>query len=433
MNRRDVFLAAMALERYRDLTWVISGFSLVKPAETSAHPVGLDIIPQGNGYFVVDPQDATKTIKVEDAAVGEPLFYVFDEIRLKKGEIPNLDHDLVTTYGNVLLNYLTLIYPFGIKIPFIAGQYGPRAVEKEILKRWKTGSENDTERKPDQIYYDEYLKYTDAAIFAEQFTQLFVPSGSEKTLTFDPAIRELREKLLKQYADQLTDPAVIAKIDAELIKADKEWMKGDISEGYFVSGKQFNIVRKKLFYHTGAEKGLIESNEVEGIHNSLSEGIRPKDFPTMNNTIRAGSLNRGLFTQYGGEAYKWLIRATANLTIDKDDCGSVLGVKRPIVKPFSRWIGRVMIDRQGKPVPLTSDNVASYENQTVTLRSPQFCHVAGTGYCRTCLGEMLSVSETGLSGAIAQAFGSEFLNQFLKAAHAKPLVLAEIDLDEVFL
>lgn len=438
MNRRDAFMAAMQLERYRDRTWVIQAFSLAQeslpnPDVPTLNRVGYDIIRQATAYFVVDPDDVSKLIKIDDAPTSEPLFYEGDEIHLKKGEVPNLDQDVRTTYGNVLFNYTALVYPFGNKIPFMTGKINPEQVENEILKRWKTGSENDKVRQPDQVYYDEYLACTDAAMYLTMFTQLFVPSGSEKTLTFDPMIRELRAKLLKQYAGQLHDPSVIARIDAELIAHDKAWMKGDISEGYFVSGKQFDIVRKKLFSHTGAEKGLVDSPDVEAIHSSLSEGIDPKDFATMCNTIRAGSLNRGSFTQYGGEAYKWLIRATANLTIDKDDCGTTVGIQRTLTRPFSRWLGRSFIAKDGSLVKLTAETIASYENQTVTLRSPQFCRVPGTGFCKTCLGDLLSISETGLSGAVSQAFGSEFLSQFLKSAHAKPLVLAEIDLNEVIL
>jgi hypothetical protein len=438
MNRRDAFLGAMQLERYRDFHWVIGAFSLTQPETPDSRVptlgvVGYDVVRQATAYFVVDPADVTQQIKIDGAPITEPLFYAYDEIHLKQGDLPNLTQDITTTYGNVLLNYLVCIWPFGAKIPFITGKFGPEEVETEILKRWKTGSEKDKERKTDQIYYDEYLNYTDAAMFAMQLTQLFVPSGSEKTLTFDPAVRELRATLLKQYAGQLHDPSVIARIDAELIAHDKAWMKGDISEGYFVSSKQFNIVRKKLFSHTGAEKGLLESNDVEAIHTSLDEGIRPQDFAVMNNTIRAGSLNRGSFTQYGGEAYKWLIRATTNLTINKEDCGSTVGIERRLSKPMDRWIGRTVLAKDGALIPLTDANVASYENQTVAFRSPQFCRVASTGFCRTCLGELLSISETGLSGAVAQAFGSEFLNQFLKSAHAKALVLADIDLNEVIL
>lgn len=434
MNRRELFLNAMQRERYRDFGWVIRAFCMVEAA-ADENRAAYDIIQLPNGYMVVDPDDTTKTEKIDDAPVGEPVYWVGDEIVLKKGEIPNLHEDVTTTYGNVLLNYICILWPFGAdKIPFMVGKIEPSKIEKIINDKWKAGSENDKERDPQQIYYDEYLKYTDAAMYVMQMTQVCVPAGSERSMTTDPAVYKRRAELLREFAGQLKDPAVIAKIEAELIQMDKNWIKGDVSEGYYISAKQYNIVRKKLFLHIGAEKGLVESNDVDAIHNSLDEGYRPEDFPVMNNTIRAGSLNRGLFTQYGGEAYKWLIRATANLTIDKDDCGSTMGVVRRLSGNSSRWLSRYVIDPNNKKaVLLNSENIKSYAGKTYTLRSPQYCHVAGTGYCRTCLGDLLSISETGLSGAISKAFGSEFLSQFLKSAHAKALLLEDIDLEEVII
>ena len=104
------------------------------------------------------------------------------------------------------------------------------------------------ERRADLIYVGEYLKFADAAFYLTTFSQLFIPTVSEKSITVSKEVLKLRDELFEQYKDQLTNPVILAKVEKILIEADKASLSGDESEGFLnTSSKSWNIVRKKLF------------------------------------------------------------------------------------------------------------------------------------------------------------------------------------------
>jgi hypothetical protein len=245
-------------------------------------------------------------------------------------------------------------------------------------------------------------------------------------MTVNPEIYKLRAKLLEENKDRLHDPAVIAKIDAELVKADKEWIKGDPAENFLLGGKAFNVVRRKLYLQMGAEMGLEEGTDVVNIPTSLSEGWDITKFPAMNNSLRAGSFNRGAQTMLGGESVKWLLRASSNMTVAKDDCGSKLGVEL-VVKEEDKnnWVGFSVVGTQA-PIKITEENFGQYLGKTVLKRSPMYCKLDKTDYCAVCVGDRLAANPTALSSAISE-YGSAFLSLFMAAAHGKALLLAHMD------
>ena len=67
----------------------------------------------------------------------------------------------------------------------------------------------------------------------EGFTQLCVPAATKKSIITNPLIKERINQLKEEYKDSLNDPVTIAKIDAEVEKMDREWIKGDPSERFF--------------------------------------------------------------------------------------------------------------------------------------------------------------------------------------------------------
>jgi hypothetical protein len=60
------------------------------------------------------------------------------------------------------------------------------------------------------------------------------------------------------------------------------------------------------------------------------------------------------------------------------------------------------------------------------LRSPMYCKLDKTDYCKICLGERLANNPEGLSIAVSE-YGSTFLSIFLSGAHSKSLQLAKLD------
>lgn len=440
MNKQDFFLAAMNAEEFRRRAWVISAFSLIAEAPDAwkKEPYPYRIVQTPSGYFFVDPTNNNELTQITDGVVGTPLFSVVEPLTLVPGNVPNLgifnEETIATTYGRLLFNYTVLVYPFGGKIPYINKQINPSEIEEMILPRLKDDpKEGDAPRAQPRtlsghdIYVSEYLQFCDAMFFIAGFTQICVPAATPKTLVAAPGIHELRAKLIAENSDRLHDPATIAKIDAELVAYDRAYLKDDPGMGFLIGKKSFDIVRKKQFGMHGAETGLAEGIEVDLIQNSLSEGWNIDKFPAMNNSLRAGSFNRGAQTMLGGESVKWLLRASSNIGVTADDCGSRLG---NLIKVdgtnYSFLIGFHVNTQEGSVLVPDDEASKAYIGKQVMVRSPMYCQLDKTDYCKCCVGVRLSENPTGLSAAISE-YGSAFLSIYMAAAHGKSLQLAKMN------
>jgi hypothetical protein len=431
MNKRDFFVKALSAQEYKRSAWVISAFALI--AEDSdawkKNPYPYRVINMGQqGYFFVDPENNNQLSSIEGTDGREPLFAMKEPFTLVKNELPNNPQTVKTNYGTALANAICLCYPFGNKISYIEERFSARTLEKLILPRLKDNPEDPAERRPEHIYVDEYLKFADAMFSLVAYSQLCVPAHTEKSLIQCPGIYDLRDQLLEQYKDRLHDPATIAVIDAALIAFYKDWLKDDDSMGFLINKKSINIVRKKLFMMHGAETGLEENVNVELIKGSLSQGWDISAFPAMNNSLRAGSYMRGQQTELGGVAVKELLRASSNLRITDDDCGSTLGVTITADPgEEDKLIGfTALINNGTNSIKITDENVGQYLGKTLTLRSPMFCRLEKTDYCKACVGDRLASSPTGLP-TVVSAYGSTFLSIMMAGAHAKQLVVAKMD------
>lgn len=433
MNKRDLYLRALGDLTFLRRAWIFSAFAIINEAPDAwqKDPYNYRIVYTPVSAHYVDP-DTRKLVQIEDAVPGQPIYAKGAAIDLKAGEVPNLFTDVTTTYGNVLFNYVSLVWPFGKKIPFQLGRVNASDIEELILPIFRDDPLPGEPRSQEFIYVSEYLKFSDSMSFLTNFTQLFVPGGTKKTLTAHPGMAELKKRLLEENKDRLHDPAVIAKIEAELIALDKEWLKGDPGENFLISKKSMNIVRKKMFGMYGAEPGLEEKVSVDLIANSLSEGWDVSKYATLNNILRAGSFNRGAQTELGGEAVKSLLRASSNINIVDQDCGSTLGAIVDVDgSNFKRLVGYSVVTPEG-PLLVTRETAPSYVGKTVIRRSPQFCNLPHSDYCAICVGENLAQNPDGASVGIAE-IGSLFLAIFMSAAHSKGTSVAKMDVETAFI
>lgn len=428
MNKRELFLKVIASGEYRRRLWVISAFAVVDQSSSSIEKTPYKIIKQTDGYYFIDPENNLELTKIDDADINESVFKIKEKITLNPGDLPNVFETVETNYGTALINALVLCYPFKNKVKYINERFSAKKLESLIVDRIVDNPKDSYEVRSDElIYVDEYLKFTDAMFSLVAYTQLCVPAHTEKSLIECPGIKELRDRLLEKYKDRLHDPATIAVIDAELIKFYKEWIKDDDSMGFLISKKSIEIVRKKLFMMHGAEMGLEENVDVTLIKNSLSEGWDVKAFPAMNNSLRAGSFNRGQQTELGGVAFKELLRASSNLRIVETDCQSKLGVDiKATDGEEHKLIGFTVINSDGSQNKIDKDNVGKYLMKAVKLRSPLYCQLDKTDYCSVCMGDRLSSNPTGLPTVVSD-YGSTFLSIFMAAAHAKGLNLAKMN------
>jgi hypothetical protein len=429
MKKFDYFIAACRSELYRRRAWVISAFAKTfeGPDAWKKDPYPYRIVQTPAGHFFIDPDKDMTLTKLEDADPNKPPFYIKDRIKIDGRIVPNVTKEIETNYGNLLANAILLIYPFGKKISYLEGRFSASDIENIILPRLKDSPKEGAPRNNDDIYVDEYLKYTNAAMYIQAFMQLWCPAASPKTMTPPPGVAELKARLLAENKDHLNEPATIAKIMKELIKYDSEWLKGDIAERFLAdSGKLRKNVRAKLFLMQGAVDGFEDGVDVSLIRNSLVEGWDVDQFAELNNASRVGSFNRGAETMLGGEAVKWLLRSSSNMAVTKDDCGSRLGM--PVFLDESKkkkYTGFSVVTPTGHEV-LSEENFAKYLGKNVLIRSPQFCNLGKTDYCACCVGPRLAASPTAISSAVSE-YGSTFLNLFMKKMHGTSLELAHMD------
>jgi hypothetical protein len=433
MKRREYLLAALKAGEYRRRAWLYSTFALIQEAPDAwkKEPYAYRVVQTPTGYFFVDPENNNELTQIDDATIGQPLFAVTEHIDLKAGDVPNLTKDLAPRVGNLLFNYIVVVYGLNSKLPFLEGKVTAGKIEDMILAKLKDTPENEADRKDSEIYVDDYLRFADAMFFLTCLSQICVPAATPKSMVPAPGIYEYRDKLIAEQPDRHNDPAFVAEVDAKLVAYDREYLKGDRSSDFYISGKSFDIVRKKRFGVIGAEKGIEENVSVKLIPKSLEEGWDIKHFPAMNDSLRTGSYNRGAQTVLGGESVKWLLRASSNIYIREDDCASEVGITRPVTMDnYKLLIGYYGIIG-GKTVLLDEEKIRPFIGKYMVLRSPQYCHTEGTGYCKTCCGPMLSSNPTGLSMAVSD-YGNAFLYMYMSAAHAKATKLAAVDIETAF-
>ena len=410
---------------YKKLEWVVSAFSISQETD-SVYAYKIKTDP--TGHYYLDPNTLKDYIKLEDGIAGVPLFDAKETVDISGEDIVNLNESITTTYGNLLANYILLVYPFGPKIPYVNKKIDLGSIEKFILPIFKSNPPAGEQRDPKFIYVDEYLALGNAVIYCCSFAQLFTWGLTEKIIIPPEWVKEEKAKLVEKYKDRLNEAAVVAMIDAELVKKYKEYIKDDPGANFLISKKSTDTVAKKKYLMVGGELGLSEDTvNVDLIENSLAEGWDLDKFPVMLNTLRAGSYNRGAQTVLGGVAVKGLLRASANLNVTADDCGSRLGMVADIAQDnLDRFIGLSVILKDGTKIMQKKEDVGAYLGKRILVRSPMYCKLDKTDYCKICLGERLANNPEGLSIAVSE-YGSTFLSIFMKGAHSKALQLARMN------
>lgn len=436
MNKRDYFIKALRADACKKREWVNQLFALVvsdtKSGQHDDYPYRLKRVPEATTWYFINPEEENRLTPIEDAPI-DVVILTFDEpMILNAFEITNYGEGkaLKTTYGRVFVNYLCLVIPFGGAIPFVNGFFDIRAVEDKINVMLINDPEDPTVKLPPdgKIFVRQYLQFCEYALSLVAYNSLCVTSVSRKSLVSHPDARKVRDQLVEQYKDQLSDPAIVARIGQQLEALDREWLAGDPTMNYYTvkDKKLFGAVRKKMYYMFGGESPFQDGTTVEFIPKSLEEGIDTDHFPAMINSLRFGSFNRGAQTQLGGESTKTIYRMLGTVRIAEPDCGTKIGIPVEITaKNQKQFLGFNVVEN-GKSILLTNDNIESYINTFPQVRGPLTCKTAGRNVCAVCVGEALAEQPDGLAAAAA-GLGGRFLSLFLAKAHSGTLVTQKWD------
>lgn len=461
MNKLDYFLRALNGGAYLYKEWIIECFGIVRllpkpngelvrysaiPAdEKESLPYRFTDEPDlyafekypyqlfnDNGKVVYADPEENAWVELEELtarmAKREPFFRFLDRISLPKRAIPNLLEAIEnTTYGNLLLNMVVLVYSFGDRIPYQSGKFSLKKVEMIIAELTQSLPEEGQPRDPKAIYVDELdQRYYHAAYSTTGWMSLGVPAATPYTITVSPEIRKLRKELLEKYIDDLQNPATIAKIMKALIDADKDFQANDPDKGFLQPGKTFDVVRAKQFLMHGIEYDFTDRSKITVIERSLSEQWDITKLPQMANSLIDGSYNRGAMTALGGELAKVFQRFFLSTVISMEDCKTKLGRFRDLDKDNIQSYHGTYAQGPNKDVLITIDNEKEFIGKRVLLRSPMYCAATEGNFCIHCMGENFRNREQSLP-AVATEIGNRLMYIMMSRMHGVALKVEKMD------
>lgn len=447
MDKDQFFIEALQADKHLLKQWVLCAFCVVEDREYQPdNALSYDIVTKGNEktLYFVDPLDKGNLIPLNGTDRNEPPFIPNEALVLPPNSLPNVKQMIKTTFGTALVNAMVLVWPFGNKIDYISGRWDGGKVDKLIASHlvdypvtdWADeGSMEFKIKDPEYlaklpqgtvekpfIYIHELHHYYKAMANLAGYTQVVTPAASPKSLTVDPAIIKRRDELLAQHRDELKDPAIVAKIVAELAAMDKASFKGDPAAGFMIKSKAFDISRMKAYILYGLEYGFNDGNEPAFIPTSLNEGMDLNSVTEQINGLRAGSYSRGALTALGGAGVKEIYRILQNATVSDKPCNSQMGVLFTIEKQLIEHLtDRYAVNpADKKAILLTPQLLEKNIGKSIIVRTPGYCQSPDLSYCPHCLGVAYSRNKTGLHSVGADVL-SVIMNDFMKAMHGKKL------------
>lgn len=359
----------------------------------------------------------------------EAPFRVYDTFILEPGDIANYTGDnlkpIETTVGIFILNYIVFASVFGSTIPYVNDLWVPNKIEGMVANALITK----------KITVPQHYKFLDHMYFIGHFTELSVPTFTRKSFTTDKRVRMRAKELFAEHEGHLSDPIVAKKIEDDLMALDREHIINDPSARFYIPLGEKNtlgIHRKKMFLTVGGIESFDEgTGGYDFIRNSLRDGWDKRDFITICNEIRKGSYFRGKETEKGGTLTKFLSRVFQNLEIVEDDCRTRRGLVFTLEADIANnYLSRTIIDND-RDVVLTPENIASYIDKTIKLRSPMYCE-SKTGLCYACTSQrMQTLGVRRVSMQIVDV-SSTFTTLSMKNMHGTKIELAKINFKKYF-
>lgn len=388
--------------------------------------------PEENHIYATKPDHTPTTVEYVIWFEGKPVkqmaskrtgapFELYEKITLNKGDIENLKKGPIeTTIGRYVAN-VVLIASITDKIPYVNGIWNTGEIEHAYGQLILDGA----------VSVEQYRgSYIDNGTFLSHFGELCVPTLTEKFFETNKKAKARLKQLLEKHKDELDDPKVVAAIEAEIIAMDIDWIKGDDVERFLAGNKHkgYYITRKKMFGMVGGVEPFGTGIGTETITTSIQDGIDPKQMPAIINEIRKGSNDRGTETAKGGEITKFIFRAMQDIAIIEEDCKTKKGISVTFTNSMTPelFIGVNVINEDGSTTKITKDNIGTYKNKTITIRSPSKC-ATKNGFCFKCFPEQFKKLNITRPGTRAVDISSKFMDQAMQSMHGTVLSTKKID------
>lgn len=441
MKLRDFFLLGVRAGMGRKRAWMNLLFNVVYESNLPRPLMYQPHFEKGEMYFYMPNSD--EKIYIEDYIEGRAPLHFLDEFILKAGDIDNypVGPDMITTYGNVFANQMTLVETVGTAFPFQFGIFPAAKLGGLILENADDDRDDGDVTTPHPIpgkfYIWQYVKFCEHCLALPGYADGLVTSTTRASLTGNSEWFAVRDQWVRDNKDRLTDPAAVAELNVIADRMDDEYLKDDESFTYYKSKKKLAGCRRKLHYLFGGESPFSDGTTVELITKSLEEGLDMDKLPVMNNSLRFGSYNRGAQTALGGESTKTIYRMVGTIRIVEHDCHTWLGT--PIlVTGFNGkgFIGYTYLEN-GLNILITKDNLGDIMGRKIILRGPMTCKTGrdvdkgtvGTGrnICAVCAGSDLAENPHAVPAATA-GVGGRFLSVFMSKMHSSTLTTVKWDM-----
>ena len=380
-------------------------------------------IPMENTPYIVyksDTEVLVNGVNIKLSSTRPTPLLLSDTVDLKKGDL-NIVEDGTYYLGDILLNYLMIIYPLGNVIPFTAKLLYSKVEDYISYELGKS------------VSIVEYEKFVEGCDLLQQLADFFVTSSTDKSISPAPGIEEFKTKLYKEarekYGDRLdTDIKLVVYIENQLVEYDRAYMKDDPTYNVVVNEKVLSNARKNLYGTIGTEIGM-DGKVAPIVENSLLEGYPEdnKQLAALYNSSRKGSIMRGHMTQFTGADADITSRVLNAITVELTDCNTPDTLSVLLTQSnYDEYINYyIMIN--GKPLMLNPVNVKEYIGKTVQVRTYLGCKLGNNKYCSTCSGRQGEDNKK-IAIVLSTENNAIFTNGSMKAMHDKTLKLVEYSL-----
>lgn len=408
--------------------WYIGLLSILLPS--AALPMDRhQVVCRPQGLFYTDVVDGVSVeIAIVDAQLGTPLYKVTDRITIDASWLPNVQGQIETTVGRLLLNAAAIYPALGTKIAYINKPLKVKSLEADISDKIKDDADiTDSDK---DIRVSEYLDCIDRVWFFTKLANLITVASTPKTVLPPPGIDALRQKLLKDNAGKLSDPVALATMIDALAQHDAAYLSDDPSAKHILDRKG-NTARKKLFHMYGETNDFNGSLASDPITGTMQQGVDTSEaiLPKYMNDLRYASYSRGHSTQLSGYSYKILQRSLSGLEIAQESCNTQRGMQRRITQP-DKLLNRYVREKNQWTLVANRTQAGTYLGKVVQVKSPMYCTTPGNAVCYSCLGENFKGNKNAINN-IAAGFSGELMTLFLKRMHTSGFTLTDIHLDDL--
>lgn len=387
------------------------------------------IVTQGGKKFYVNEKKELSEIELKGDNVITPTEKVF----VTKKQCANLEGDSEVYFGELLVNYIILVQPFGGKIPFQKDSFSFSKVEDIAASRLASDIDGDEGGK--KILTSELDRYYDACKYFEVFARIFNFSSSEVIMSQAPGSTELKEKLLKgKYKDNISNTISYIKFEKEMQDHDDKYIETDPYAKAFVKGKIKNVSRRKSNIAQGIEPSLGDKSKTKPITRSLNDGWgqTPEELADNMNISVYTSFSKGWLTRVAGQAGKVLIRAMNSFEIVDGDCGTKTGLYRKIDKHNNTMFVGIGVKEGSTWAYIKDIDEAKKLDGFYVTRSSAYCKKELPQICSKCAGKYLSLDSSRASSASAD-IAAALLMLSMKAVHSSTATTTKYDLDDAFI